>query len=148
MSQVYPIQRTMWESLDAILYTKTIALAREIALELGQPIQPLLQIIKEEERSKFVILPDEETATYQCQALVQNGATLLRCRHPVLSSAPRYCRQHLNSHSSLDTSTLIDIRRVIVDKDVYIAVGLDLYTLTGEPCGCIQDNRVIVFDID
>jgi len=148
MSQAYPIPRTMWESLDAILFTKTTALAREIAIELGQPVQPLLQIIKEQERSKFVILPDEETATYQCQALIQNGATLLRCRHPVLSSAPRYCRQHLNDHSSFDTSTLIDVRRVIVDKDVYIAQGSDLYTLMGEPCGCIQDERVILFDID
>ena len=60
----YPIQQGLWESIDAILFNKAMALAKDVAAELNLPAQALIDILKKEERSKFTILPDDDM-TYQ-----------------------------------------------------------------------------------
>ena len=65
----YPIQQTLWESIDGILFNKALALAKDIAAELGVPPQDLITLLKREDRSKFSIIQEDET-TYQCQALI------------------------------------------------------------------------------
>jgi len=145
----YPIPKLLWESLDAVLFSKGIQLAREIAVELNVPVQPLLQTLKAQEKNKFVLLPDEETTKYQCQALHQYGLTWLRCRCPVLGSAPRLCSSHC-SEKYLKAPCLdncIEVQRVLINDQIYLRNKNDLYSLEGNFCGYIRNSSAVLFEI-
>lgn len=146
----YPIPKLLWESLDAVLFSKGIQLARDIAAELNVPVQPLLQTLKIQEKTKFVLLPDEETTKYQCQALNQYGLTWLRCRCPVLGCAPRLCSSHC-SEKYLKTPCLdncVEVQRVIINEQTYLRKASDLYSLEGIYCGYIRNSSAVLFEIE
>ena len=69
-SQEYTIPQSLWDSLDAVLYTKGLTLAKEIAKELNTSPLPLIDLLKAADRSKFTLISDNEINKYQCQALV------------------------------------------------------------------------------
>lgn len=142
--QSYPIQQGLWESIDAILFTKAIALAKDIAAELNLPAQQLIDILKKEERGKFTIIPDED-ATYQCQALVHRGSAYMRCRYPTLNCSPR-CSAHLNYIAKpLD---LPEVQRIITpDSQEYLLKGSSVLTMSGNPCGILKGSRLTLFEI-
>jgi hypothetical protein len=143
----YTIPRTLWESLDAVLFTKGIALAKEIAADLQVPAQPLIAALNTQERGKFIILPDEEATKYQCQALIKNGATFMRCRCPSLRPAPSYCSAH--ERYSPDIPRGLRHVRLIEGSDVpYVLYGSDIFTLNGEKCGYLKNKRATLFQIE
>jgi hypothetical protein len=142
----YSIPQTLWESLDAILFTKGQALAKEVAQELGVPVKPLLASLNTKERGKFTIIPDDDT-TYQCQALQQNGATLMRCRCPSLKPSPSFCQLH--ERYAMDVPRGLTRVRRIEGLDVpYLLNGNTVYTLGGEKCGLLKGSTITLFDID
>ena len=146
MSQVYSIPRTLWESLDAVLFTKGMALAKEIAADLGVPAQPLLSSLNTQERGKFTILPDDDSVTYQCQALVQNGATFMRCRCPSLKPAPSFCSAH--ERYTVDVPRgLTQVRQISGSDTPYLLNGSDIFTLNGEKCGMLKGSTAVLFHI-
>ena len=147
MAQPYSIPRTLWESLDAVLFTKGMALAKEIAAELGVPAQPLVASLNTQDRGKFTILPDDEVTTYQCQALVHNGATFMRCRCPSLKPAPSFCSAH--ERYTIDVPRGLTQVRQISGSDVpYLLNGSNVYTLNGEKCGILKGSTVTLFQIE
>ena len=144
--QPYPIQQGLWESLDGVLFNKAIALAKDIATELGVPPQTLIELLKKEERGKFAILPDDD-ATYQCKALVQNGATYMRCRCSTLSGDT--CVNHLLTSMNRPNIRLETVQRIQTPESVYICNGTQVYTLDGNPCGILKDSTTLkVFEIE
>ena len=146
MSQ-YPIQRSMWESLDAILFSKGIALAKDIAAELNLPSKPLIASLNTQDRGKFVIIPDDEGHLYQCPALVQRGAVWMRCRCPTLKPAPSFCSAH--ERSPPDTNIdLPKVKRIMVGTDIFMVCGNDVLSLNGKHSGVIEDTRVTLFEIE
>ena len=42
----YTIQQGLWESIDAVLFNKAMALAKDVAAELNVPAQALIDILK------------------------------------------------------------------------------------------------------
>lgn len=147
MATPYPIPKTLWESLDAVLFAKGAALAREIAAELKVNPQPLLQSLNTQERGKFTILPDEDTM-YQCQAAVAHGRIWMRCRCPVASGA-RFCGSHEKS-APIVPSNLEEVQRVEVNGEVYLkkADGSVLNRL-GDCVGQLTANqKLLLFESD
>ena len=142
----YPIPRTLWESLDAVLYTKGIALAKEISADLGVSPQPLISALNTQDRSKFVILPDDESTKYQCQALIQHGATYMRCRYPTLKPSPSYCSAH-ERYSPDIPKFLKNVRLIEVSDVPYALYGSDVFTLNGEKSGYLKNGKVTLFEI-
>jgi hypothetical protein len=143
----YNIPRVLWESLDAILFTKGLSLAKEIAKDLGVPPQSLIQILNTEERGKFTIIPDDEETTYQCQALVQNGATYLRCRCPTLKPSPSFCTAHERYNPDIPKH-LKKVRRIEGGDVPYLFSDTDIYTLNGKKCGILKGSTVTLFEIE
>ena len=143
--QSYPIQQGLWESIDAILFTKAIALAKDIAIELNISPQPLIDSLKKEERGKFTIIPDDDT-TYQCHALIQHGSLYMRCRYPTLSHNPRLCTAHLN-HTP-DIPKLPEVERIITSDSEYILKDKSVLTMNGNKCGILKGPTLTLFDIE
>lgn len=143
----YTIPRALWESLDAVLFTKGLALAKEIATDLGLPPQPLVNMLNTQERGKFTILPDDESTTYQCQALIKHGATFMRCRCPTLKPSPSFCSAH--ERYSPDIPRGLRQVRLIDGSDIpYVLYGSDIYTLNGERCGILKGEKATLFVIE
>ena len=138
MSQAYPIYQTLWESIDGILFNKAIALAKDLAAELGVPPQELITILKQEERGKFNLIPDDD-ATYQCQALVQRGRINMRCRNPTLNSTSM-CGSHTHESRGLVKNSLPELKRVSVDGSIYFTDDTAVYDIDGRACGTLLSN--------
>ena len=69
----YPIPKSLWESLEAVLFTKGNQLAKDLAKELNVPVQPLLAELRLRNSNKFVLIPDMEDTQYQCQGFKNHG---------------------------------------------------------------------------
>ena len=147
MAQEYPIPKCLWESLDAVLYSKGISMAKEIAKELKVPVQPLLALLKKEEGAKFIIAPDSDTNTYQCQAIIQNNSTLMRCRSATLGLVAKFCGVHERLSKDVPTN-LLTVRRVITAETIYMANNNVVYTLNGYRSGVIYGNKLKIFQIE
>jgi hypothetical protein len=146
MTQEYPIPKCLWESLDAVLYSKGISLAKEIAKEMKVPLQPLLSLLNKEDRTKFIISPDDNN-TYQCQAIIQSGSTLMRCRCATLGLVAKFCFRHERCSNDI-TVNLPLVKRIIAPEGIYMAKGLIVYRLNGSRCGFIKDTRLSLFEIE
>ena len=146
MAQEYPILQCLWESLDAVLYSKGVSLAKEIAKELKVPVQPLLSLLNKEEGAKFIIAPDDSSNTYQCQATVQNGSTLMRCRCATLGLVTKFCVVHERCANDVPTS-LPMVQRIISPEAIYMAKDNAVYTLNGKRCGILYGTKLRLFEI-
>lgn len=147
MAQEYPIPQCLWESLDAVLYSKGVSLAKEIAKELKMPVQPLLGLLNKEEGAKFVIAPDDSSNTYQCQATIQNGATLMRCRCATLGLVGKFCVSHERSANDVPSGLQI-VQRIISPHGIYMAKGPEVYRLNGTRCGLLHGSRLTLFELE
>jgi len=146
--QEYTIPRVLWESLDAVLRAKGIALAKEIANELGKPSQPLINVLTTKERSKFTLISDDDTNRYECQALVKTGAVYMRCRSVLLGSCAKFCDTHQRNIIDIPTNLPV-MTRVIGQEGIYMADTTTnaVFSLGGVQCGRIHGNRLILFEI-
>jgi len=147
MAQEYSIPQCLWESLDAVLYSKGVSLAKEIAKELKVPVQPLLGLLNKEEGAKFVIAPDDSSNTYQCQATIQSGTTLMRCRCATLGLVAKFCVSHERSANDVPASLPI-VQRIISPGAIYMAKGPEVYTLNGTRCGLLHGTRLTLFEVE
>jgi len=145
MSQ-YTIQQGLWESIDAVLFNKAMALAKDVAAELNVPAQALIDILKKEERGKFTILPDDDT-TYQCQALIHSGVVYTRCRSPTLGVA-QLCSNHTTYTQPLSSSQLPIAQRIVTADAIYIMKDIYVHTLNGDECGVLCGSTLKLFQIE
>lgn len=143
----YSIPKALWESLDAVLFSKGLSLAKEVAKDLGVPPQALIQALNVQEKGKFTIIPDDDETTYQCQALVQNGATYMRCRCPSLKPSPGYCSAHERYNPDIPKH-LKKVRRIEGSDVPYLLNDTDVYTLNGKKCGTLKGSTVTLFEIE
>ena len=142
--QVYPIQQCLWESFDAVLFNKALALAKDLAAELNVSPQVLIDALKKEDRGKFMIIPDDNTS-YQCQAFVQRGIVQMRCRCPTLVSS-QLCSNHLTSNQSI-TVDLPTVQRIVTPNSMYIMDDSStVYTLNGDQCGVLKGSTLLIFE--
>ena len=145
---MYPIPKSLWESLDAVLYSKGLSLAKEVAKELGLPPQPLIALLNNEERGKFTIVEDDEANPYQCCAITHCGATWMRCRHVTLGlSSHSFCGLHQTSPTEIPTN-LPSVRRILANGEIYMMKDQDVYSLGGVRCGKMKGDRLILFEIE
>lgn len=145
-SQEYAIPQSLWDSLDAVLYTKGLTLAKEIAKELNTSPQPLIALLKAADRSKFTLIPDNEVSKYQCQALLHCGTTLMRCRCPSFKVNPSLCLRHEKSTLDLPTDLPL-VQRLITEESTYMMKDSDVFTLNGQQCGYYKNNRLTLFEV-
>jgi hypothetical protein len=143
----YSIPQALWESLDAVLFSKGMSLAKEVAKDLGVSPQPLIQSLNSQDRTKFTIIPEDEQTTFQCQALIQNGATLIRCRCPSLKPSPSYCSAHERYNPDIP-KYLKKVRRIEGGDVPYVVSETDVYTLNGTKCGTLKGSTVVLFEIE
>ena len=147
MSQSYTIPRSLWESLDSVLFTKSISLARDIAKELGVQPNELIKCISNQERGKFTIIPDDEDAVYQCQALVQHGVLYGRCRCPAFGQTPRFCGTH--ERHSMDMPSLPLVKKIVTSEATYIVNDKnEVITLNGAIIGRLKGDKLTLFEIE
>jgi hypothetical protein len=148
MATPYTIPQTLWESLDAVLFSKGLALARDIATELKVDPKPLIQALNGPERGKFFLVPDDEATTYQCQAHIPNGKTWMRCRSPTCGGV-RFCSAHERS-APIVPSGLEEVERIVVTGEVYLkkADGA-VVNREGVVVGSLTPNqKLILFEIE
>jgi hypothetical protein len=147
MTQAYPIPRSLWESLDAILFTKGIALAKEIAAELNVSAKDIISSLTAQDLGKFTFIPDEEGTVYQCEALTQHGAVYMRCRYPVLGSAPRVCSEHHGY--SMEVPKLPIMNRLVTPEAIYMynKDTSEVFSLNGILCGRMKGSKLLLFNI-
>jgi hypothetical protein len=146
--QAYPVYRSLWESLDAIIFTKGISLAKELAAELNVSPKELLAHLNQKEQTKFIIVPDEDNTLYQCEGLHKCGKVYLRCRIPVLGPSPRYCQKH--SEIIMEMPKLPLVKLLIASEESYV-VKLDtqeVFDLNGKQCGHLKESTLIHFEIE
>jgi hypothetical protein len=149
MAQEYTIPKCLWESLDAVLYSKGVSLAKEVAKELGLPSQPLIAILNKEERAKFTVVQDDEANTYQCPFIIQTGSTLMRCRCATLGLVTNLCVTHERQKHVIETPLNLPlVQRIVAPEATYMAKDSIVYTLNGTQCGIIKGSRLTLFDID
>ena len=147
--QAYPIPQCLWESLDAVLLTKGIVLAREIAAELKVSPKLLIKALNVQDRNQFALIADEEGTQYQCQALIQRGATLMRCRHPVIGVAPRICCAHEKYRIDYFQGNTELVQRVLGPAGQYFLKDKVLYNEYGSSVGILKkDSSAIIFELD
>jgi hypothetical protein len=145
----YPIQQTLWESIDGILFNKALVLAKEVAAELGVPPQQLIEMMKKEERGKFTIIPDDEESLYQCRAIVHNGFVQMRCRNPILGSPTRLCNCHIVEKYTADVKGLPELQRIVTPDAIYFTDGEQVYDVNARACGVLKDQqKLTVFQIE
>ena len=146
--QVYPVYRSLWESLDAILFTKGFALAKEIAAELNVSPKDILSVLTTKEETKFIVLKDEDNSLYQCEGIHKCGVVLMRCRTPVLGLSPGYCSKH--SEMILDIPKLPLVKRITTPEETYVVKPEtnEVFTLNGIQCGTLKESTLIVFEIE
>jgi hypothetical protein len=145
-SQEYTIPQSLWDSLDAVLYTKGLTLAKEIAKELNTSPQPLIALLKATDRSKFSLIPDNEVSKYQCQALIPCGSTLMRCRCPSFKANPSLCLAHEKYTPDLP-SELPLVQRLVTAEATYMMKGCDVFSLNGQQCGFYKNTRLTLFEV-
>lgn len=146
MSQAYPIPRSLWESLDAILFTKGVALAKEIAAEFNVSAKDIVASLTLQESGKFIVIPDDEGTVYQCEAFTQHGSVYMRCRYPVIGSSPRLCCQHKGA--SVNVPNLPIMNRLVTPEAIYIYnKNSEVFTLNGQQCGRLKGTNLVLFDI-
>lgn len=145
-SQEYTISQSLWESLDAVLYTKGLTLAKEIAKELNISPLPLISLLKAADRSKFTLIPDNDISKYQCQALLQCGSTYMRCRCPSFKANPSLCLSHEKYTIDLPINLPL-VQRLITTEAAYMMNGTDVFTLNGQQCGYYKNTRLTLFEI-
>ena len=141
----YPIPKSLWESLEAVLVTKGSQLAKDLAKELNVPAQPLLAELKKRDSNKFVIVPDIEDTQYQCEGFKEYGAILMRCRNPVFGALPHFCKEH--RHIQLNVRNLPVVKRIMLKKEVYFLQDTILLNSEGKRCGLKKGSKVILFSI-
>jgi hypothetical protein len=145
----YPIQQSLWESIDGILFNKALALAKEVAAELGVPPQQLIELMKKEERGKFTIIPDDEEPLYQCRAVVQHGLIQIRCRNPILGSSARLCGCHVNEKYETNNKDLPEVQRIVTPDAIYFTDGENVYDVNARACGLLKgEQKLILFQIE
>ena len=138
----YPIQQGLWESLDAVLFNKALALAKDIAVDLNVSAQALIDVLKVEERGKFTIIPDED-AMYQCNLLIKKGPAYIRCRCPTLTQ--RCCE-----HTMLDQPVvqLPIVQRMVTPDSIYLIKNDEVYTKNGAQCGILNGSVLTLFEVE
>jgi hypothetical protein len=145
----YPIQQTLWESIDGILFNKALALAKEVAAELGVPPQQLIEMMKKEERGKFTIIPDDEESLYQCRAVVQHGLVQMRCRNAILGSSPRLCNCHVNEKYCVEAKGLPELQRIVTPDAIYFTDGENVFDVNARACGILKgEQKLTLFQIE
>ena len=143
----YPIYQGLWEAIDAVLFTKGMALAKDIAADLGVSPQELIDQMKKEERGKFTIIPEEEDTLYQCQALIHRGAAYMRCRCPTLGPT-KMCSAHMSWIQPTVPVDLLSMQRLTTPDSTYLVDDSNtVFTLTGEKCGTRKGSKLVVFEI-
>ena len=145
-SQEYTIPQSLWDSLDAVLYTKGLTLAKEIAKELSISPGPLIDLLKMSDRSKFTLIPDNEVSKYQCQALIHCGSTFMRCRCPSFKANPSLCLAHEKYTPDLPTDLPL-MQRLITAEATYMTKDSEVFTLNGEQCGYYKNSRLTLFEV-
>jgi hypothetical protein len=143
--QEYKIQKTLWESLDSVLYTKGISLAKEICKELNVSLQPLATLLKDDDRSKFTLVPDDD-CKYQCQAISQCGSTYMRCRCPSLKPSPSLCLAHEKSARDIPLNLPV-MQRLVTPEAIYMVNGSEVFSLNGQKCGYYKNSRLTLFEM-
>jgi hypothetical protein len=145
-SQEYAIPQSLWDSLDAVLYTKGLTLAKEIAKELNTSPLPLIDLLKAADRSKFTLIPDNEVSKYQCQALIHCGSTMMRCRCPSFKANPSLCLAHEKYTPDHPTGMPL-VQRLVTTEATYMVNGSDVFTLNGQQCGFYKNTRLTLFEV-
>ena len=71
----------------------------------------------------------------------------MRCRYPVLGSAPRICCEHQGS--SMDVPKLPIMNRLVTPEGIYMykKETMEVFSLNGTLCGRIKGNKLLLFDI-
>ena len=145
--QEYPIPKALWESIDAVLFSKGLSLARELAKELGVSPKPLIDLLKADDRGKFTIVEDDEANMYQCPALIQTGVVYMRCRAPTLGLAAKLCSVHERNPKDVPVD-LPFVQRLITPEATYMVKGTEVLTLNGRSCGYLKGTTLTLFEID
>ena len=141
----YPIPKSQWESLEAVLFTKGNQLAKDLAKELNVPVQPLLTELRIRNSNKFVLIPDMEDTQYQCQGFKNHGAILMRCRNPVFGVLPHFCKEHQDIQ--LNVRNLQPVKRIMLGKQAFFLQDGFLLNSEGKQCGIKKGCKVILFSV-
>jgi hypothetical protein len=90
----YPVSKPLWESLEAVMMAHAKKLAKDVAKQLRQPEQPLLQAIQKERIPLYLVeMTDPTDEEFYCKAMDTTKSIAHICRKPVLYGS-LYCPEH------------------------------------------------------
>jgi hypothetical protein len=142
----------VWDAFEEALHTNMYRLAKDIAMTLGQPNQPLLDAIKANKVRPFLVeMNEDRDISLVCDYICQRPdapAILQPCGQVVLWGIhSRRCPQHMYSvpgvsHIPSVKAIQVDDQRFYVSEDGTIYDGS--YTIRGTLTG----KTVKIFEVD
>jgi hypothetical protein len=148
--QAVPVQRSLWESLEALLMNESKRLVEDIAKKLRQDPKLLWNEIRKEKMTAYMVDCTEPTAeSFLCQGFLYKTAVACRCRKPVVFGTT-LCPEHQGWIQPTCLDRKPQLRRVELENEVYYLDELTgiLYNASYERCGIRQSEKCILFDIE
>lgn len=149
--QAIPVQRSLWESLEALLLHESKRLVEDIAKTLRQDPKLLWNEIRKEKMTAYMVDCSEPTAErFLCTALTHTSAVALRCRKPVIFGTSM-CPEHQGWQMPPACERKPQLRRIVSEEDtVYYLDELTsfIYDKDYQRCGLKQGDKVILFEVE
>lgn len=148
--QSVPVQRALWESLEALLLHESKRLVEDIASTLRKDPKVLWNEIRKDKLQAYLVDCNEPTSErFLCQGLVHQTAVAQRCRKPVLFGTA-YCPEHQGWTLPQPCEKKPVLRRVVTAEDeIYYLddLTMTLYDQEYVRRGYKQGEKWIVFDV-
>lgn len=148
--QAVPVQRCLWESLEALLMNESKRLVEDIAKTLRQDSKVLWNEIRKEKVTAYMVDCTEPTAErFLCEALTFTTPVACRCRKPVLFGTT-FCPEHQGWKQPPSLDRKPQLRRVQLEDQVYYLDELTsiLYNAEHQRCGVKQEDKCILFELE
>jgi hypothetical protein len=112
MSQMIPIPKFVWESLESAIRAESRRLVREIANTLKKDESALWKEVSKDKITAYCVdLQDPTTESFQCKAYSLEGPVQKPCGQPVIFGKS-YCPHHCQSLLTRPSSALPKLRRL------------------------------------
>lgn len=148
--QAIPVQRCLWESLEALLLYESKRLVENVAKTLHQDPKLLWNEIRKDKLTAYLVDCNEPTAErFLCTALRHTTAVACRCRKPVVFGTT-FCPEHQGWSLPSFCEKIPQLRRIVVDEEIYYLDELTAYVYNEnyERCGHKQGDKLYLFEVE
>jgi hypothetical protein len=148
-AMAYPVQKSLWESLESVFFANAKHLLRDIALDMGRPEKELVLAFSKDKLKLYPV--EEEAKETECCAIQTDSLVATRCRRAVYRDTC-YCPLHLRTPpNSQFAYGYPQYRRIKTESgEIYFLDPITqlLYTKDLTRVGTRFANKIQVFKIE